>query len=81
MSIIEICVMEVLWYNFFSMKVVASNNTIRLLSIFFFILLFSGISLLYKDVISNGIKYGRWFTLDRYEEMLEDCDHIKMGGG
>lgn len=62
------------------MKVVASNNTIRLLSIFFFILLFSGISLLYKDVISNGIKYGRWFTLDRYEEMLEDCDHIKMGG-
>ena len=63
------------------MKISASKKTITILSICFVLLLVGGFSFFYRDVISNGIKYGRWFTLDRYEEMLEDCDHIKMGGG
>lgn len=37
-------------------------------------------SLYFKDVISNGIKYGRWFTVDRYEELFDYCDWEKEGG-
>lgn len=36
-------------------------------------------SLYFKDVISNGIKYGRWFTVDRYEELFDYCDWEMKG--
>lgn len=56
------------------MKVSASKKTIAILIVLFLLLLLGGIYFLYKDVIHNGIKYGRWFTVDKYEELLDDCE-------
>ena len=61
------------------MKVSASKRVLFLI-IFLFVLLLGGVAYYFKYVISNGIKYGRWFTVDMYGELLEDCDHIKIGG-
>lgn len=57
------------------MKISASKKTIVMLiilSAFFATSLLASIFLL-KDAISNGIKYGRWFTLEKHEELLEHC--------
>lgn len=61
------------------MKISASKKTITILAVCSVLLFLAGISLLYKDVITNGLKYGRWFTLDRYEELLEDCSYKREG--
>ncbi len=62
------------------MKVSASKKTIVILIILFVLLLLGGICFLYKDVINNGIKYGRWFSVDKYEELLDDCEWERKGG-
>lgn len=60
------------------MKITASKKTIVILSIsFILLLLVAGLSFFYRDIISNGFKYGRWFVLDKYEELLDDCDYVK----
>jgi hypothetical protein len=59
------------------MKVSASKKTIVILSVCFVSLLLSGLTLLYKDVVYNGIKYGRWFTLGEDDKLLDDCEYIK----
>lgn len=61
------------------MKVSASRKTIIILSICLLLVLLGVVSLLYKDVISNGIKYGRWFSIDKYEELLDHCDWEREG--
>ncbi len=59
------------------MKITASKKTIVILSISFLLLLLGVFVFVYKDVIRNGFKYGRWFVLDKYEELLDDCDYVK----
>ena len=61
------------------MKISASKKTITILSICFVLLLVGGFSFFYRDVISNGFNHGRWFVLDKYEELLEDCEWEKGG--
>ena len=61
------------------MKFSASKRVVFILMICFVLLLLGGISLYFKDVISNGFKYGRWFTVDRYEELFDYCDYEKKG--
>lgn len=61
------------------MKFSASKRVVFILIICFILLLLGGMSLYFKDVISNGIKYGRWFTVDRYEELFDYCDWEKEG--
>lgn len=61
------------------MKIAASKKTIVILSVCFISLLLSGLSLLYKDVISNGIKHGRWFTLGEDDKLLDDCEWEREG--
>ncbi len=61
------------------MKISASKKTITILSICLVFLLLGGISFLYKDVISNGIKHDKWFVIDKYEELLEDCEWKREG--
>ncbi|HKM19836.1 MAG TPA: hypothetical protein VJY47_01285 [Candidatus Dojkabacteria bacterium] len=61
------------------MKISASKKTIAILSICFVFLIVGGISLFYKDVITNGFNYNRWFVLDKYAELLEDCEWEKGG--
>lgn len=60
------------------MKVSASKRVLFLI-IFLFVLLLGGVAYYFKDVISNGIKYGRWFTVDKYEELFDYCDWEKEG--
>ncbi|HHX99442.1 TPA: hypothetical protein GX533_02060 [Candidatus Dojkabacteria bacterium] len=59
------------------MKITASKKTIVILSISFLLSLIAGIILLYKDVIHNGIKYGKWFALDKHEGEFIDCMEYK----
>ena len=61
------------------MKISASKKTIIILSISFSLLLLASISFLFRDAISNGFNHGRWFVLDKYERLLEDCDYVKKG--
>lgn len=56
------------------MKFSGSKKSIIILIVCLFLLLFSFLLIYFRDVISNGIKYGRWFTMDKYEELLEDCE-------
>jgi len=60
------------------MKVSASKRVLFLI-IFLFVLLLGGVAYYFKDVISNGIKYGRWFTVDKYEELFDYCDWERKG--
>ncbi|HRZ19861.1 MAG TPA: hypothetical protein P5136_07445 [Methanofastidiosum sp.] len=60
------------------MKVSASKRVLFII-IFLFILLLGGVAYYFKDVISNGIKYGRWFTVDKYEELFDYCDWERKG--
>lgn len=60
------------------MKVAASKRVLFII-IFLFILLLGGVAYYFKDVISNGIKYGRWFTVDKYEELFDYCDWERKG--
>lgn len=58
------------------MKITASKKTIVILSISFLLLLLGVFVFVYKDVIRNGFKYGRWFVLDKHEgELLDYCEH------
>lgn len=61
------------------MKSSASKRVLFII-IFLFVLLLGGVAYYFKDVISNGIKYGRWFTVDKYEELFDYCDYKKDGG-
>lgn len=61
------------------MKSSASKRVLFLI-IFLFVLLLGGVAYYFKDVISNGIKYGRWFTVDKHEELFDYCDYKKDGG-
>lgn len=61
------------------MKISASKKTIRILSVCLGLLLFATLLLFYKDTISNGIQYKKWLTLDKYNELLNDCIHRKEG--
>lgn len=61
------------------MKNLRRRKGILIISLFFFILLISITLLFFKDSISNGIKYGRWFTLDTFEDLLGDCDWERHG--
>jgi len=61
------------------MKNLRRRKGIVIISLFFFILLISIAIFFFKDSISNGIKYGRWFTLDTYEDLLGDCDWERHG--
>lgn len=60
------------------MKSSASKRVLFLI-IFLFVLLLGGVAYYFKDVISNGIKYGRWFTVDKYEELFDYCDWERKG--
>lgn len=60
------------------MKTSASKRVLYLIVILL-VLLLGGAAFYFKDVISNGIKYGRWFTVDRYEELFDYCDWEKNG--
>ena len=62
------------------MKFTATKKAIVILTVSFLILALGIISLVYKDYITKAINTGRWFTLDRYEELLEDCEYSKKGG-
>jgi hypothetical protein len=61
------------------MKFTATKKTIVILILSFLVLVLGIISFIYRDFISNGINTGRWFTLDKYEELLEDCEYVKSG--
>ncbi len=61
------------------MKFSGSKNSIIILIVCFILLLFSLLIFYFRDVVSNGIKYDRWFTLDKYEELIEDCDWERDG--
>jgi len=61
------------------MKFTATKKTIVILIVSFLVLVLGVISFIYRDFISNGINTGRWFTLDKYEELLEDCEWEKKG--
>lgn len=56
------------------MKISASKRVLFIVVVCFILLFLGGVSFHFKDVLSNGIKYGRWFTVDRYEELLDYCD-------
>ena len=60
------------------MKVSASKRVLFII-MFLFVLLLGGVAYYFKDVISNGIKYGRWFTVDKYEELFDYCDWERKG--
>lgn len=60
------------------MKSSASKRVLFLI-IFLFVLLLGGVAYYFKDVISNGIKYGRWFTVDKHEELFDYCDWERKG--
>lgn len=51
------------------MKFTATKKAIVILTVSFLILALGIISLVYKDYITKAINTGRWFTLDRYEEL------------
>jgi len=57
------------------MKASAYKKSIIILIVFFLLLLLGAIGIYFKDVIRNGIKYGRWFSVDKYEELLDYCDY------
>ncbi len=59
------------------MKITASKKTIVILSISFLLLLLGVFVFVYKDVIRNGFKYGRWFVLDKHEGEFIDCMEYK----
>ncbi len=61
------------------MKFTATKKTIVILTVSFLVLILGIISFIYRDFISKGIHTGRWFTLDKYEELLEDCEYSKSG--
>lgn len=60
------------------MKSSASKRVLFLI-MFLFVLLLGGVAYYFKDVISNGIKYGRWFTVDKHEELFDYCDWERKG--
>lgn len=62
------------------MKTSASKRVLYLIVILL-VLLLGEAAFYFKDVISNGIKYGRWFTVDRYEELFDYCDWNKSENG
>lgn len=57
------------------------NNIILILCIATVIVLLSFFVVLFKDVIFNGFRYGRWFKLTSYEELLNEneCEYFKEG--
>lgn len=42
----------------------SASKRVFFIIMFLFVLLLGGVAYYFKDVISNGIKYGRCFTLD-----------------
>lgn len=56
------------------MKISGTRRSLLIISLCFFISLVFLTLFYFKDSISNGIKYGRWFVLDKYQDMLDDCD-------
>ncbi|HRZ84903.1 MAG TPA: hypothetical protein P5344_02185 [Candidatus Dojkabacteria bacterium] len=61
------------------MKFSGSKKSIIILIVCLFLLLISIFLVFSKDSISNGIKYGRWFVLDKYEDKLGDCNWERNG--
>lgn len=56
------------------MKISASKKTITILSISFVFLLFGLVTFWYRDAIRNGIESDTWFTLGKYNGLLELCE-------
>lgn len=57
----------------------SASKRVFFIIMFLFVLLLGGVAYYFKDVISNGIKYGRWFTVDKYEELFDYCDWERKG--
>lgn len=56
------------------MKIAASKKIVIVLIICVTLLVLGITAFVYKDVISNGIRYGAWFTIDKHEDLLEHCE-------
>lgn len=61
------------------MKFSGSRKSIVILVVCIILFIFSLLAFSFRDVITDGIKYGRWFTLDKYEELLGDCEWERNG--
>lgn len=61
------------------MNFTSSKKTVTILFLIAIILLLTGFGLLYKDIMINGFKNGKWYTLDKHEDMVENCPSEKKG--
>lgn len=61
------------------MRFSGSKKSIIILVVFFILLIFFFLIFNFRDAALNGIRHGRWFTLDKYEELIEDCDFVRDG--
>lgn len=61
------------------MKFSGSRKSIVILVVCIILFIFSLLAFSFRDVITDGIKYGRWFTMDKYEELLDGCELKKDG--
>lgn len=62
------------------MKFTATKKTIVILILSFLVLVLGIISFIYRDFISNGIRYGKWFSVDENKDLLEFCNSSYEGG-
>lgn len=62
------------------MKYIASKKTIIILTISGLFLLLGVIGIVLQEPIKNGLKYGHWFTIDSYQELLEHCEVQRTKG-
>lgn len=63
------------------MKFSGSKKCKGILIICMILLFFSLVGFSFREAIKNGIKYGRWFTVDKYQEFLKKCEYSQMENG
>lgn len=61
------------------MKIIASRKTIVILTTCFVLILLAFAAFSYSDVVRNGLKYNAWFTLGKYNDLLEHCEFKNKG--
>lgn len=61
------------------MKISASKKTIILVVTLFILLIILALGFFFRDILSDGIKYGRWFKVDKYEELFDGCEYTRSG--
>lgn len=61
------------------MKISASKRIILLIIVMIIFLVLGVLAFFFRDILSDGIRYGRWFKVDRYEELFDRCKYTRSG--